>query len=243
MLALAAPERVRCYSGVVAGNHAHLTLVPMKTRKIDYLLGRNRALTWYQKILLRLFRPRPARPKGGESSEAKIASVIVQFIRAADRANGTLGKDHLAGFVRQVALSDIGGTTNAGATSNDGDFLDRLPSTLRTTLAAMERLSLYFEPKAPPLGPDFRFEFSEDHEGAIQFTVWGDYRYEGFHLGGQLTRPGEKDPRQNWPTPRLNVSAEPRINSPVTRHAKRLRDFFISNYEATDYGALFKSWR
>lgn len=158
-------------------------------------------LTWYQKILLKLFRPRPPRPKEGEAPPADIASVIVQFIRAADRANGLMGKEHLVSFVRHLPLGRAGGTP---------DFRDRQ--------------SLYFEPEAPPLGPNFRFEFSEDHEGTIEFSVRGDHRYDGFHLSGQLTRPGTKDARQNWPTPLLAVSAESGPTNSVTRHAKRLRD-------------------
>jgi len=173
-------------------------------------------LSWYEKILLKLFRPRPARPTEGVSSETEIASVIVEFIRLADRANGLFGKDHLVSFAQHHPLGRTGATTSAG------------------------RLSLYFEPEARPLAPDFRFEFSEDHEGTIEFSVLGDYRYEGFHLSGQLTRPGAKEPRQNWPTPSLAVSAEPGIRSPVTRHAKRLRDVFVRNYRATDYRAMFK---
>jgi hypothetical protein len=175
-------------------------------------------LTWYQKILLKLFRPRPPRPKGGDASEAEIASVIIQFIRAADRANGVMGKDHLLSFVRHLQVGPVGATTDFG------------------------RWSFYFEPEAVPLAPDFRFDFNEDHDGAITFSVLGDYRYEGFLLGGQLTKSGTIDPRRNWPTPRLSVSAEPGINGSVTRHAKRLRDFFISHFDAKDYHSMFKSW-
>ena len=174
-------------------------------------------MAWHQKILLKLFRPRPPRPKRGEASEAEIASVIIQFVRAADRANGLMGKDNLLSFIRHLQLGPVGATTDFG------------------------RWSCYFEPEAPPLAPDFRFDFEEDHEGTITFCVLGDYRYEGFLLTGQLTKPGATNSRQNWPAPRLSVSAEPRMNSPVTRHAKRLRDFFIRNYEAKDYHSIFKS--
>jgi hypothetical protein len=176
-------------------------------------------LTWYQKILLKLFRPRPPRPKEGEAPIGEIASVMVQFIRAADRANGLMGKDHLLSFVRHVQLGSVGATTDFG------------------------RWSFYFEPEAPPLGPDFRFDFEEDHEGTINFYVQGDYRYEGFFLSGQLTRVGSRNAREDWPTPLLSVSAEPGPTSPVTRHAKRLRKFFMSNYGAKDYEAMFKSRR
>jgi hypothetical protein len=182
-------------------------------------MGRADMLTWYQKILLKLFRPRPPRPKEGEASAADIASVIVEFIRAADRANGLMGKEHLVSFVRHVQLGPVSATMDFG------------------------RWSFYFEPEAPPLGPDFRFDFEEDHEGAINFHVRGDYRYDGFMLSGQLTQAGSRNAREDWPTPSLIVSAEPGPTSPVTRHAKRLRDFFMNNYGAKDYEAMFKSLR
>lgn len=140
--------------------------------------------------------------------------MIVEFIRLVDRANGVFGRDAAAQFIQQHPLGRAGGTT-AG------------------------RLSLYFEPQARPLAPDFRFEFSEDHEGTIEFSVVGDYRYDGFHLSGQLTRPGTMNSRENWPTPRLSVSADAGIRNLHTRHAKRLRDLFVSDYGATDYRAIF----
>jgi len=101
---------------------------------------------------------------------------------------------------------------------------------------------LYFEPEAPPLGPDFRFEFSEDHEGAIGFAVWGDYRYDGFHVSGHLSTSGTQNARQDWSTPLLAVGAESGPTNSVTRHAKRLRDIFVSDYGAKDCSA-FKSWQ
>jgi hypothetical protein len=177
-------------------------------------------LAWYQRILFALFRPRPPRPEGGESSLDEVASVMVQFIRAADRANGLMGKDHLLSFVRNLDLGTVGASTNH-----------------------LGRLSFYFEPKAEPLAPDFRFDFSEDHEGTIIFTAQGHYRYDGFFLSGALTKPGVRNAREDWPTPKLSVSAEPGPTSPVTRHAKRLRDFFMSKYGAKDYEAMFKSFR
>ena len=172
-------------------------------------------LTWYQRILLKLFRPSPPRPKEGEASAADIAAVMVQFIRAADRANGLMGKDHLVSFIAHTGLGRTGGTPNF-----------------------RERSQFYFEPEAPPLGPDFRFEFSEDHEGTITVAVIGNHRHDGFHLSGQLTRTGTKEARQDWPTPLLGVSAESGPTYSVTRHAKRLLDVLMSNYEAKDYSAF-----
>jgi hypothetical protein len=166
-------------------------------------------LTWYQKIMVALFRPRPPRPKEGEASETDIASVIVQLIRAADRANGLMGKEHLVSFLQRLSLGRTGERTGVRG-----------------------RLSLYFEPEAPPLGRDFRFEFSEDHEGTIGFSVWGDCRYDGFHLSGHLSRPGTQDARQDWPTPLLAVGAESGSTNSVTRNAKRLRDVLVSDYGA-----------
>ena len=77
----------------------------------------------------------------------------------------------------------------------------------------------------------------------------GDYRYEGFLLHGQLTRPGTKPVRDDWPRedwPPVWVSAEPDflkwmikkpvgMTLPATRHAKRLRDVFINDYGAKDW--------
>lgn len=177
-------------------------------------------LTWYQRILLNLFRPKPPRPKEGESSVADVASVMVQFIRAADRANGTMGKDFLLNFVRNTKLGPVGASTNH-----------------------LGRLSFYFEPEAPPIGPDFRFDFEEDHEGQISLNVQGSHRYEGFHLHCGLTQAGTRNVREHWPTPSFIVSAESGPMLSVTLHAKRLRDFFMSKHGAKDYDAMFKAWR
>jgi hypothetical protein len=111
------------------------------------------------------------------------------------------------------------------------------------------RWRLFFDPEAAPLAPDFRFRFEEDHEGSISVIVEGDYRYEGFLLHGQLTRPGTKPVRDDWPRedwPPVWVSAEPDflkwmikkpvgMTLPATRHAKRLRDVFINDYGAKDW--------
>jgi hypothetical protein len=102
------------------------------------------------------------------------------------------------------------------------------------------RWRLFFDPEAAPLAPDFRFRFEEDHEGSISVIVEGDYRYEGFLLVGRLTRPGTKPVRENWPLPLLNVGAEPGMTLPATRHAKRLRDIFISTYGGWDSSRMFK---
>ena len=103
----------------------------------------------YVPTLLELFLPGPART----SEDADIASFILEFIRIADRANGLFGKDQLVSFAKHHPLGHAGADTSLG------------------------RLCLYFEPEAPPFAPDFRFEFSEDHEGTIKFSVSGAYRY------------------------------------------------------------------
>jgi hypothetical protein len=132
---------------------------------------------------------------------------------------GLWGKTFLLNFVRNTKLGPVGARTDFG------------------------RWSFYFEPEAPPIGPDFRFNFEEDHEGAISVNVEGSYRYEGFSLHAGLTRAGTRDAREDWPTPSLIVSAESGPMLSVTRHAKRLRDFFITNYSAKDYDSMFKAWR
>ncbi len=172
-------------------------------------------LNWREMILLKLFRPRPPRPAGREPSAAEIAAVIVEFIRLVDRANGIFGKDALVRFIQHHPLGRAGISIDAG------------------------KLRGYFEPQVRPLAPDFKFDFSEDHEGTIEFAVLGDYRYEGFLLSGHLTPSAAVDPSKNWPTPRLAVSAVPGLRSPVTRHAKRLRNVFVSDYGATDYRTMF----
>jgi hypothetical protein len=189
--------------------------------------GRDTNMNWRETvvglrrlILLKLFRPRPPRPAGKEPSAAEIAAVIVEFIRLVDRANGVFGRDAAVGFIKHHPLGIAGLTIDAG------------------------RLSGYFEPQVRPLAPDFRFEFSEDHEGTIKFTVLGDYRYEGFVLSGDLTRSGTMDARKNAPTPRLNAhlwGSSGYARNPVTRHAKRLRKVFMSDYGATDYREMFRT--
>ena len=55
---------------------------------------------------------------------------------------------------------------------------------------------------------DRLFEFSEDHEGTIEFSVVGDYRYEGFFLSGHLTPTGTMDPRKSAPILRSKDAAK-----------------------------------
>jgi hypothetical protein len=171
-------------------------------------------LNWRERILYGLFRPRPSRP-ASEASAAEIAAIIVEFIRLVDRQNGIFGKNGVASFLQHHPLGRAGISIDAG------------------------KLRGYFEPQVPPLAPDFRFDFSEDFEGTIEFSVLGDYRYEGFLLSGNLTPAADVDSSKSWPTPRLAVSAVPGLKSPVTPHAKRLRDVFVSDYEAHDYRTMF----
>lgn len=160
-----------------------------------------------------------------ETSPAEIARIIIELIRGADRANGTHGRDQLVSFMQHVS-SDRTDRTLVRSEEQD-DFVSGW--------------KLHFIPEAP-LEPDFRFEFEEDREGIIWFSVFGDDRYEGFFLTGRLTYHGTGPIRENWPTPPIIVSAEPEKMAlddderqyvlPGTSHAKQLRDIFISHYGA-----------
>jgi hypothetical protein len=86
------------------------------------------------------------------------------------------------------------------------------------------------------------FRFSENYRSEIEFSVVGDYRYEGFFLTGCLTPSGTMDARKNAPTPPLNASvlvSSGYLKHPVTRHAKFLRNVFVSDYGATDFRTMF----
>jgi hypothetical protein len=172
-------------------------------------------LNWRERILYKLFRPRPPRPADKEASAAEIAAIIVEFIRLVDRQNGIFGKNGVVSFLQHHPEGRAGVSIAAG------------------------KLRGYFEPQVPPLAPDFKFDFSEIYDGTIEFAVLGDYRYEGFLLSGNLTPAADLDPSKSWPTPRLAVSAVPGLRSPVTHHAKRLRDVFVSDYGANDYRTTF----
>ena len=89
-------------------------------------------LTWWQKISLKLFRPQPPRPAEGEASPAEIARIIVELIQAADRANGTLGKDQLVSFMQHLSgAAPEWSLTRLG----DGDFFSiQKPHRLRRIL-------------------------------------------------------------------------------------------------------------
>jgi hypothetical protein len=189
-------------------------------------------MKWFERILFKcflLFRPRAPRPAGKEPSAAEIAATIVEFLRAADRLNGEWGKGALARFIKDHPLGSAG-------KSPFGEV----------GLGSAGRISLRFEPRARPLAPDFTFDFVEDSQGSISFSVSGDSRYEGFQLFGTLTPKAvaeARDLRSNWPTPPLNVSLwaaayGPSLTYPVTRHAKRLKNVFMSDYGATDYSSM-----